>query len=382
MNTVTSKHIPFILLSAVAVVIAAATVVEKLSDTQTALDMVYHSWWFVGLWCMVVIAGCWRMYRVRMWQRPGLLLFHIGFVIILAGALVTHLTGESGFVSIRKQEAAQHFWQKDARGKTFTGTPLPFMICLKDFRIVYDDDGTSPRDYQSTVLLVDEDGERETVISMNNIAHIHGYRIYQTSYDQDLQGSVFTISYDPWGTWITYLGYILLVVGMITGNRQHPTPNKSPLPRRGWGRLLWPVAILLSGYMIVSLMGRPLVPVLRSPMLAIHVGVICLSYILLIVSIVNRRVLRTAVYLLTAGIFLGAVWANISWGSYWSWDPKESWALVTLIVYSLPLHQQSLPWFRSDRNYRIYSVLALMCLLMTYFGVNFLLGGMHSYLNG
>lgn len=377
-----SKHIPFILLSAVAVVIAAATVVEKLSDTQTAIDMMYHSLWFVGLWCMVVIAGCYRMYSVRMWQRPGLLLFHIGFVIILAGALVTHLTGKSGFVSIRKQEAAQHFWQKDARDKTFTGTPLPFMICLKDFRIEYDDDGTSPKDYQSTVLLVDEDGERETVISMNNIAHIHGYRIYQTSYDQDLQGSVFTISYDPWGTWITYLGYILLVVGMITGNRQHPTPNKSPLPRRGWGRFLWLVAILLSGYMIVSLMGRPLVPVLRSPMLAIHVGVICLSYILLIVSIVNRRVLRTAVYLLTAGIFLGAVWANISWGAYWSWDPKESWALVTLIVYSLPLHQQSLPWFQSDRNYRIYSVLALMCLLMTYFGVNFLLGGMHSYLNG
>ena len=69
----------------------------------------------------------------------------------------------------------------------------------------------------------------------------------------------------------------------------------------------------------------------------------------------------------------------MSWGTYWSWDPKESWALVTLIIYSIPLHTQSMPWFRSDRNYRIYSLLALASLLMTYFGVNSLLGGMHSY---
>ena len=104
-----------------------------------------------------------------------------------------------------------------------------------------------------------------------------------------------------------------------------------------------------------------------------------LSYILLVVSVVRRDVLRPAVFLLATGIFLGAVWANVSWGSYWSWDPKEAWALVTLIVYSVPLHHQSLPWFRSDRNYRLYSIIALASLLMTYFGVNYLLGGLHSY---
>lgn len=89
--------------------------------------------------------------------------------------------------------------------------------------------------------------------------------------------------------------------------------------------------------------------------------------------------LRIAVFFLMAGIFLGAMWANVSWGSYWSWDPKESWALITLVVYSLPLHSESLPWLRSTRNYRIYCALCLLCLLMTYFGVNYLLGGMHSY---
>ena len=125
----------------------------------------------------------------------------------------------------------------------------------------------------------------------------------------------------------------------------------------------------------------PLMPVLHSPWLSAHVSIIMMSYALLVLSIVERRLLRLAVFFLAAGIFLGAIWANVSWGTYWSWDPKESWALITLLVYSVPLHSESLPWFRSTRNYRIYSLLALCCLLMTYFGVNYLLGGMHSYAN-
>jgi len=125
----------------------------------------------------------------------------------------------------------------------------------------------------------------------------------------------------------------------------------------------------------------PLMPVLHSPWLSAHVSIIMMSYALLVLSIVERRLLRLAVFLLAAGIFLGAIWANVSWGTYWSWDPKESWALITLLVYSIPLHSESLPWFRSKRNYRIYSIMALCCLLMTYFGVNYLLGGMHSYAN-
>lgn len=122
-----------------------------------------------------------------------------------------------------------------------------------------------------------------------------------------------------------------------------------------------------------------LMPVLHSPWLSAHVSIIMMSYAMLILSFVNRKLLEPAIFLLAAGIFLGAVWANVSWGTYWSWDPKESWALITMLVYSLPLHKKSMPWFQSERNYRLYSVLALACLLMTYFGVNYLLGGMHSY---
>ena len=82
---------------------------------------------------------------------------------------------------------------------------------------------------------------------------------------------------------------------------------------------------------------------------------------------------------LTAGIFIGAVWANVSWGRYWGWDPKEVWALITMLIYSLGIHQGSLKWFRNPKNFHIFCILAFLSVLITYFGVNFLLGGLHSY---
>ena len=95
--------------------------------------------------------------------------------------------------------------------------------------------------------------------------------------------------------------------------------------------------------------------------------------------IINEMSLHIGVCLLVAGTFLGAVWANESWGRYWGWDPKEVWALVTLLVYALPLHAGSLPWFRRPLFFHWFCIAAFLSVLVTYFGVNFLLGGMHSY---
>jgi len=93
----------------------------------------------------------------------------------------------------------------------------------------------------------------------------------------------------------------------------------------------------------------------------------------------SQFLLYPAVFLLTIGIFLGAVWANVSWGNYWSWDPKESWALITLMVYAVPLHRTSFGAFCRPRFYHIYMVGAFLAVIITYFGVNYMLGGMHSY---
>ena len=93
----------------------------------------------------------------------------------------------------------------------------------------------------------------------------------------------------------------------------------------------------------------------------------------------SQLMLMPALFLLIAGIFIGAVWANVSWGRYWGWDSKEVWALITMMFYSLPLHQQSLRWFAEPRHFHGYCAFAFLIVLMTYFGVNYFLSGLHSY---
>ncbi len=384
------KKLPFFLLLLVALVIALATVVEGRMGSEMAHRSIYGAWWFVALWGMVAAGGCWLMWRKKMWKRPSVFLLHVSFVVILLGALVTHLTSRRGFIHLREGEVTRHYLQRSDDGSVLNMKPMPFYLALDSFRVEYDEDGVTCSDYVSYVLMSDQDEKRHTTISMNNIGRSHGYRIYQTSYDDDGHGSVFTVNYDPWGTGITYAGYLLLAIGMGSLTLRPLKRRGNSFRRRGGGeavRSVWAevalflVGVLLASYMVISIAFRPLMPILRSPLLFVHVGTIMISYILLVVSMLKRSLLRVAVFFLAAGIFLGAMWANVSWGTYWSWDPKESWAIITLIVYSLPLHEKSLPWFRSTRNYRIYCVLCILCLLMTYFGVNYLLGGMHSYAN-
>lgn len=148
----------------------------------------------------------------------------------------------------------------------------------------------------------------------------------------------------------------------------------------------------------------PLMPVLQSPLLCIHVVAIMLSYTLFAFTMFNgiaaliiratkkeagkeimelqttsQIMLYPAVFLLTAGIFIGAVWANVSWGRYWGWDPKEVWALITMLIYSVTLHSRSIKAMRRPIFFHAYCILAFLSVLVTYFGVNFILGGMHSY---
>ena len=389
-NSVSSK-LPFILVFFLVIAIAVATVLENRYGTHYALQHVYGAWWFIALWGLLAIAGCWLLFKKKTWMHPPVFLLHLSFVIILLGALTTHITSHRGMVHLREGETSRSYWVKNEQGLYTLTEKMPFYLALKKFQILYDADGVTPSDYVSQVVIATKEGKEETTISMNNIGRVKGFRIYQTSFDDDLGGSVFTINYDPWGTGITYVGYLLLALSMIWVSLykvqsskfkvQSSETKKNPkISGDGGATILLEICgTIMASYMVIAICRSPLVPILRSPYLFVHVGTIMLSYILLVVSLLRRDILRPAVFLLATGIFLGAVWANVSWGTYWSWDPKESWALITLLVYSIPLHEKSLPWFSNIRNYRIYSILALACLLMTYFGVNFLLGGMHSY---
>ncbi len=153
-------------------------------------------------------------------------------------------------------------------------------------------------------------------------------------------------------------------------------------------------------------------PVLNSWWLMVHVSVIVASYgpfslgmILGIVSlilmiftnkknkikmdtnikeltIINEMALNVGLVLLTIGNFLGGMWANESWGRYWGWDPKETWALVSIMVYAFVLHMRLIPKLKGRYTFNLLSILAFSSILMTYLGVNFYLAGLHSYASG
>jgi len=169
------------------------------------------------------------------------------------------------------------------------------------------------------------------------------------------------------------------------------------------------IILFVSGLNWMDPQINPLVPVLKSPWLMFHVAVIVAAYgffgisaligltnlilmslgrvkkeDLLIarmkeLSLINEMSLHVGIALMTIGTFLGAIWANESWGRYWGWDPKETWALITVIVYVIVTHLRHIKKCRSYWLFNFTSAIAIASVLMTFFGVNYFLSGMHSY---
>lgn len=689
------KKLFFALYTLIVACIGITTIIEKYHGTSFVSENIYGAWWFSALWAVLTVVACAYILKQQLYKRAAVMLLHMSFVVILAGALTTHLFAQRGTIRLRTNITETSYADKDGKVE-----PLPFSLTLKEFRVVNYPGTDAPLDYQSVLGFKDswtsqaaepsvgtQDGE--VTVSMNNIGYVEGYRLFQQSYDSDGEGVTLGVSYDPYGICITYLGYLLLLLGIIatllsrktqmralyrkafttvlllvsvganaqnslisvdkeiahrmgtinvlyndricplntvatdfaikmTGNaswngysadeiffswmiyytpwekelllnntqkkgasdrnavvemfyngqftKLFPycigdtvnwySPGGQVLPREipvkeqffikqsmdfltesivtgqrdrafeiiakiklfqreQLGDLLpsetatkaeilyntlrsqkWPVFLSLTLSLllcIVVLMGRksaflrytllglniilftyvtmllgmrwwlgehipvsnghetmlfmawvmllltfllyrkasivrcfgplmasfcllvatlagsssqltPLMPVLQSPLLSIHVMTVMCAYALFALQMLlgiyamtlrkglhsterqlekttalSQFLLYPAVFLLAIGIFLGAVWANVSWGNYWSWDPKETWALITLMVYAVPFHRVSIGAFRSPRVYHIYIICAFLAVLITYFGVNYLLGGAHSY---
>lgn len=659
---------------------AAATLLESKWGSEWVSDTIYHTPWFCALWGLLVLLMLGGMVKYQLWHRFSVMMLHLSFIVILAGALTTYLTSHKGIIHLQQGQEVNQFQSEDFK-QTYS---LPFSLRLDTFRVIYYPGTEAAADYVSHITLTDQgaDSTREEDISMNNILKHAGYRFYQSSYDDNGRGSWLSVNYDPVGTGITYLGYILLGLSMLmtvfdrseefrrllrhpllrkgtlvlgllltlsvqnlsarelpafnrskadslatkqiiyndrvapfntmaldfmrklygrdtyhglsaeqvvtgwlfrpevwqdepmilvksqqlrsllhiegkyaslsnffangtyvlnqywkgddTGNvrsndplqkaiaevdekvglimmlqkgtlfrplpKDHSVARLSPLRVKAellynripfakilfmlsltlglvaFGRLMvrylknassnvwdqkvlpitlyaltltlafafalrWyiadhvplsngmetmqfmalvtlcvaatlhrrfavllPFGALLAGFaLLVSFLGQNnpqvthLMPVLSSPWLSLHVSVVMMGYSLLAFLFLNglmgllvstqaerllllgRLMLYPAVFFLGIGIFLGAVWANQSWGSYWSWDAKETWALITFMLYATLFHAQSLPWLRRPRSFHWFCVVAFATVLMTYFGVNYFLGGMHSY---
>ena len=662
------------IVAAVVIVMAIATIVEKIHGTTFVSTKIYSTWWFSAIWGILAIASIARIITSGMQKTLTVLTLHISFVVILAGALTTHLTSKKGYLHLRCGETARLYTEQSSNGDMRTAT-LPFSVKLNDFNIKNYEGTTTHSDYASHLTFSTDEGSTNETVSMNNIAVVEGYRFYQTSFDQDMKGSILTITYDPYGTGITYIGYGLLIVSAVlllllrtprikqlyrqlngsrvlaigclvfvaattfaktpvvaredaekaerklivyngrvcplntlahdfclkitgktsykglsaeqlllslpmapeewsekpllkiknkalkerlgiktdlarikdfyendgrykldillneqmnkaeddqdkklvrsiydvdeqislvnaavTGKLIEPYKGNNPpsetrisaeilynqLPltvvgafmiltgiliiviaeiirKKGYavklGILLiisafqlavfilrWYISgniplsngyetmafvslttsmltllaiwmlrkqtfvcntVTIGGLMIAGLtllvahlsemspQITSLMPVLHSPWLTTHVSLIMISYSLFAFMAViagvdlvkkdarldalNRLMLYPAEIFLTIGIFLGAIWANQSWGTYWSWDPKEVWALISMLIYCIPFHTESLPFMKKAKVMDWYLIMAFLSILMTYFGVNYLLGGMHSY---
>ena len=572
--SIASKPSPIIITVAALLMLsmASATVIERLYGRDCAWGTIYGSWWFMVLWGVLVLSSLTYLFKKRLRQRRGLVLLHLSLTVILLGASVTRLTSVSGHLRLHTGFPVSYFTTDDG-----TTHNLPFITELDSFSIITSPATGEALDYRACITVHTSSVHYSQSISMNNIGHIYGYRLYMSSFDADGRGVILLVSYDPYGTAITYIGFLLFLVGMAWSifsrrSRLHHlyhtamrpaviilfifpfishglpcmaatasgsvvdgcSPGQSLTPVASIPYLTarlsvavyesvesgalssaaiaetlyntlraetWPAYICLAlslllcaprfkhrltssssfaprltthilqrlfpfvlfcfvtlhvllrwivtGHAPVSNIPETLLlmswlssalslvassrrvpvldllcpvvasvcmlgsilsdsvsplsslpPILRSPLLSVHVVLVMVSYTLLVciallsvrcllhgctpatltrLTALSRLLLYPAVSFLASGIIAGAVWANISWGTYWSWDAKETWALLTLMVYLAPFHIHNLDSDSSPRLYHIYVLVAFLVVLATYFGVSYFLPGMHSY---
>ncbi len=203
---------------------------------------------------------------------------------------------------------------------------------------------------------------------------------------------------------LIYIAWVTLLAGLAFSKRSNMTIAATTI--------LTSIILMVAHLSWMDPEITNLVPVLKSYWLTIHVSIITASYgflalgmllgfinLLLMVlkrksnvviinlrikelTIINERAITIGLFMLTIGTFLGGVWANESWGRYWGWDPKETWALVSVLVYAFILHMRFIPGLKGNFAFNFAALIGYFSILMTYFGVNYYLSGLHSYAAG
>ena len=211
----------------------------------------------------------------------------------------------------------------------------------------------------------------------------------------------------PWSNGyesMVFISWATCLAGLIFANRSEITLSTTTL--------LAGLSLMVAGFSWMSPEITNLVPVLKSYWLIVHVAIITSSYgflgvgallgminLILMISRNKNNLARVnftirelvniidialliGLIMVTLGSFLGGVWANESWGRYWGWDPKETWALVTILVYTFISHMHKIPGFKGNYAVSVAALVGFSSVLMTYFGVNYYLSGLHSYAQG
>lgn len=471
MNRHLLRSISFVTLLLLAMLLIAATFMEKYYGTAITTSHVYHSPLFIATWTVMALSAI--AYIACVSRQATLIMLHASLAVILLGALVSFMTSRRGDILL----------SRDSVPASMFTTPehelekLPFRMTLSSIETFRIEEQVS--NYRACIAV--DAGERTDTmaVSLNNPATKGEYSFCIKGVSE--RHLSLLVSYDPWGMPISYAGYLMTIISFIAllydrksrfrslvDRFRRRKENEAKTVGRGRYRyiaatfavcLLTAIAIagicrwhstgmfpvtnghgslmlmawlaLLAGCVctyrkstgqvagimfsigaaatIVALItwgegGEGIQPILRTPLLGIHVSAVIAAYLLLgcialnsavaiwygtirkntvkmeKMALVGRIMLYPATILLTAGIFIGAVWANISWGRYWGWDPKEVWALITLIACSFMFHTRSLPFMAKAQNFHIFALIAFLAMLFTFFGVNYLFGGLHSYM--
>ena len=207
------KKIIFILYILVLVCMAAATIVEKSQGTDYAHAHYYRAWWFILIWAVLAALGAFYIIKRKV-KCASTLALHLSFIIILAGALLTHISAKRGMIHLRIGQPTDTYMAQDEE-QGMKEEKLPFSLCLQKFEAKMHDGTNAVADYSSKFTVIDGDDKSEGEVSMNNIYSHRSYRLYQSSYDEDGKGSVLAINADPYGIPVTYTGYALLFISLV-----------------------------------------------------------------------------------------------------------------------------------------------------------------------
>ena len=207
------KKIIFILYILVLVCMAAATIVEKSQGTDYAHAHYYGAWWFILIWAVLAALGAFYIIKRKV-KCASTLALHLSFIIILAGALLTHISAKRGMIHLRIGQPTDTYMAQDEE-QGMKEKKLPFSLCLQKFEAKMHDGTNAVADYSSKFTVIDGDDKSEGEVSMNNIYSHRSYRLYQSSYDEDGKGSVLAINADPYGIPVTYTGYALLFISLV-----------------------------------------------------------------------------------------------------------------------------------------------------------------------
>ena len=382
--------------------------------------------WKAGVLCMAVmvpfimVEGTWR---TALHHSIPFIVTVMAFLLCLGVSVMTKLRGGLRHNPQARNFVITHLGVYLMIGSSFWGAPdvteanisvtshreyniascdghatiLPFSLQLSEFTIDMYDDGVSPRQYTSVLMVRDTASEAEQVrvtASVNHPGSYRGYKLYQTSFDHaEEAGSVITIVRDPWMP-LVYAGMIMLLVGVLLTFSAH------------WRlKVLLPSILILTVAFTIASLARInfsiLKPTLNSIWFVPHVMIYMVAYSAMAVSVVlaiadrlkrggtkagvlSESLIRVSSALLLAGMLCGCFWAERAWGRYWGWDPKECWAAVTWLLTLIYIHLAPL---RATHGKMLLALLliAFLAIQVTWYGVYYLpsnTGSIHSYASG